>query len=54
MFDKEILLGQLQEYYNQIERIRNQKDRGSKARRNYNDVLKNLSDSMEIIELMEM
>ncbi len=54
MYDKEKLLGQLQEYYNQIERLRNQKDRGSKARRNYNDVLKNLSDSMEVIELMEM
>lgn len=54
MYDKEKLLAQLTEYYNQVERLRNQKDRGSKARRNYNEVLKNISDSMEIIEIMEM
>lgn len=54
MYDKEKLLGQLQEYYNQIEALRNRKERRSKSRRNLNDVLKNISDSMEIIELMEL
>lgn len=54
MSNKEILLSQLQEYYNQIERLRNKKERRTKARRSLNDVLKNLSDSMEIIEIMEM
>lgn len=54
MHNKEKLLAQLQEYYNQIERLRNRKDRGTKSRRNYNEVLRNISDSMDIIELMEM
>lgn len=54
MYDKEKLLAGLQEYYNQIERIRNRKERKSKQRRNLNDVLKSLSDSIEVIELMEM
>lgn len=54
MNDKEILLSQLQEYYNQIEALRNRKERRSKPRRNLNDVLKNISDSMEIIEAMEL
>lgn len=54
MYDKEILLSKLQEYYNQIEVLRNRKERRSKSRRNLNNVLKNLSDSMEIIEVMEL
>lgn len=54
MSDKEILLSQLQEYYNQIELLRNRKERRPKSRRNLNDVLKNISDSMEIIEIMEL
>lgn len=54
MHDKEKLLSQLQEYYNQIEVLRNRKERRSKSRRNLNDVLKNISDSMEIIEIMEL
>lgn len=54
MHDKEILLSQLQEYYNQMETLRNRKERRSKSRRNLNDVLKNISDSMELIEVMEL
>lgn len=54
MNDKEILLSQLQEYYNQIEALRNRQERRSKPRRNLNNVLKNLSDSMGIIEAMEL
>lgn len=54
MHDKEKLLAGLQEYYNQIERMRNRKARKSKQRYELNDLLKRLSDSIEVIEMMEM
>lgn len=54
MYGKERLLAQLQEYYNQVERLRNRQNRGTKPRRKLNEILKNISDSIEVIEIMEM